>query len=226
MSASDCRVARRTAALLLAGVAFAAHAQEDRRELQARRLQQRVQQLQQEQAGQQAELQRAKQEKSNLEAALEKARSEAGNTRGAARQAAGLKAQLEAVGGEREALKVALAKAQAERDEAQAQLAQQKATLDEMRGSLKAWGQQVTALQTLTRSQSGLLRSCSANNDALVKLGHELLGRYEHKGLGETLASQEPFLQTRRVALEQYGQDTREQIRRAAFDPLSADATK
>lgn len=227
MCASDRRLPRAVLLLLLLACAVpAVHAQEDRRELQARRLQQRVQQLQQEQAGQQAQLQQAQQDKRELQAALEKARTEAGGVRNAARQAADLKARLQAANDERAALQAAVAKAQAERDEALAQLEQQKVTADEMRASLKTWGAHTAAMRELSRTQSKLLRGCSADNEALVKLGQALLDRYANKGVVESLTTQEPFLQTRRVTLEQYAQETRERLRQLSFDPLADETPK
>ncbi|HEX5357295.1 MAG TPA: hypothetical protein VFW93_13835 [Aquabacterium sp.] len=79
-------------------------------------------------------------------------------------------------------------------------------TLEDSKAQAARQGQQAAA--ALASSQSRLQNvsdqheQCRTQNAALYELGQDLLGRYERKGLVEVLTSQEPFIQTARVTLE------------------------
>ncbi len=51
-------------------------------------------------------------------------------------------------------------------------------------------------------AREGDLKQCVDNDMALYKIGNEVLDRYEHKGVFESLREREPFTKIKRVQLE------------------------
>ncbi|NIK88960.1 type IV secretory pathway VirJ component [Rhizomicrobium palustre] len=63
------------------------------------------------------------------------------------------------------------------------------------------------------------LAACQIKNEALLKIGFELLDRYENTGFGDVLGRREPFTGIKRVELQNIAQDTREKLRDNAVKP-------
>ncbi len=198
------RVLRSVTALALALSATVTWAQADkdaeqlkRLKLQVRQAQQQQQEAQDAQAKADQARQQAEQSLKTLDGDVQKQRAAAGN---AQRKAAALDKELAQLKGEHERVKAELAAITEKHQllQASSRSAQEKAIASEAR--LTQEGQQLT--QQLQR--------CTADNGTLVSLGHELLVRYENKGIGDVLSASEPFVQTGRVKLEnfkaQYGQ--------------------
>lgn len=201
-----------------------------REQEQIRRLRQQVQQLQQEQAGAQqqrqqaeAEQRRAAAERQDLEAGLRRSRGEIGNARTEARlateRAQQLEQQLSAARAESQALQDSLTATRAQLQQAQAALAQTQARL----GTLQAAHAELNAAH---RDRGDQLGRATSSNLALHRLGVELLDRYRNKGVAEALATQEPFLQTKRVELENLVQDYRDRLDGERLRPAPAGSAK
>lgn len=198
-------------ALLAAGAQ--AQSTADREQEQLRRLRLQIRQLQQEQASAQEAQTRADKGRAQAEQALKAAQAEAG--------------QRQATAGRRAA---ALAQeAQGLRDD-NAQLRQQ---IAQLKSQLQAQQTAATRSQDQTRAALADARAvqqaldtrhaqCRADNAALHALGTELLQRYEHKGVAEVLAAQEPFFQMARVRLENTAAQYRDKLDAARFKEPSA----
>jgi chromosome segregation ATPase len=224
------RVGAGLAALLLAGSALAQPAP-SREQEQIRRLRLQVQQLQQAQSSQAAAsalaLQQAQAGQAALQQQLAAAQPELRRLR--ARQAdqalalaEGAQAlqALQAQRQERAALDARLAGQASELTAAQQELAQQKKALQD---ALRLADQRALALADLQArhgSQAQGLQACLASNQALHGLGLDLLQRYADKTVAEVLAENEPFVQTRRVALENLMQGYRDKLDAQALRTL------
>jgi chromosome segregation ATPase len=186
-----------------------AHADNKKDQEMVHRLRQQLQQLRQEQQSAQEQMARATQEGTAAQEQLKKSRSELGSIKSsaavAARRAAALASELDALKAERDALQAKLVDTQAAAVQANTALAQTNQALIERSTGL-------VQLQSMHQAQGQQLQSCSAHNVELYRLGTDLLQRYENKGMVDTLTTQEPFLQTRRVKLENLVQDYRDQL--------------
>ena len=178
-----------------------------------RRLRQQLQQLQQEQSTQQQAAQRTTAEKIELQGKLDKATASVGQIRAsvAAQTGRATKAQQEAaaLAEERDRMQARVAETQAELERTAQRLDQTGKSLEQSRVEVGNGQRTIalreaafTALDERHALQSRNLQTCAANNQALFSLGHELLTRYANKGVGEAMAAAEPFLQSKRVALE------------------------
>jgi len=210
--------------LLLAAVpaAFAQQAPSREQEL-IRRLRQQVQQLQQAQAEQQQAAIRAGAELATLQKRFDALQADAGRLRGAAASQTRSAAELTS---ERDALTAANGALQARLDEAKTELEQRAKAQEQLRAEL-AQGRALLDtraatfgdLQARHQRQAQGLQACIDNNARLHALGLELLDRYERKGVGELLHTQEPLLQFGRVRLENLLQGYREQLDQSALKP-------
>lgn len=187
------------AALLVASsmLMLNAHAEGDREQEQVRRLKMQLRQVQQQQEAAVQEAQsKAEADKAALSQTLKSAQSEAASQRAAAGAAS---RRMKALSDELEALKQDKAKLSGE-------LVQLKQLLDDT--AAKAASQQSQSTQTIASWESRNKQladandQCRVNNAALYQLGIDLLAKYEHKGFGEVMAVNEPFLMTARVKLE------------------------
>ncbi|KPF47816.1 hypothetical protein IP87_00405 [beta proteobacterium AAP121] len=183
---------------MLAGLLAAgpAQAQDDRAaERAARRQQLQLQQLQQ-------QVSQAEAEKARLQQAQEQAEKQAGErARAVARASAAEKAAVErtrlleaekATLQQRiEALEQA---AVAQRQETAAALAAKDAELARTAAALQAQTGARQEWQQRFGQQVRLVTECSEKNDRLVKLGAELLARWQGKGVMEALRQREPVL--------------------------------
>jgi hypothetical protein len=186
-----------------------------------RRLRLQVQQLQQEQSAQQTALQQANAQRLESARQLQTAQVGLQRLRAAAAAQAGsatlAQQDLQALRDERTALQARLdaqgaALALANQDRQQLRGAQA-----ELQRALQAQQAQRLTLETHGLSLAQGLQDCSANNKALHTLGQELLQRYADKGVGQVLWQAEPFLQFKRVALENLKQDYQDKLDQSLF---------
>ncbi len=206
-----------------------------REQEQVRRLRQQVQQLQQEQATQQqaaqsaatAQVAQAAQTKIALDAAqAEVRRLRASQAKGATEAQKEIE-QQRAVGA---ALQARLDQVQTELQEGRRSLTQSRSEGADAARKLAVRETQLGELTERHVRQAQGLQQCIVNNQALRDLGSELMQRYADKGVAEVLGHNEPFLQTRRVALEnllQGYQDKLDQLvlKAAAAAPGTSPAT-
>ena len=187
-----------------------------REQEQLRRLRQQLQQLQAEQSQAQQQAQRATAESNKLTEQLKAAQAESARSRAIvaqrSREGAALEAERAAWATEKNSLQAELGRLKQTQDDSSLRLQRTSTELTETRVRLTT---SETAGAGLRRERSlvgELLDKCSANNTELLRVGHELLGRYGNFGIGETLAAREPFLQFKRVQLENLAQDYRSRI--------------
>jgi len=204
-----------------------------REQEQLRRLRQQLQQLQQQQTTDQEAARRATAEQTAAQAKLLSTQGEHKRLRAAlaaqtqataeAQQAlAALRTELEALRQASEAQRADLASSQ----QALAQLRAENAQLQRNVANRLATHADLDARH---RSQAQGLQTCMANNQALHALGLELLQRYADKGLTEVLAHNEPFLQTRRVALDNLVQGYQDKLDQQALKapaPAASSSTR
>jgi chromosome segregation ATPase len=171
------------------------HAQDKRADEQVRRLRQQVQELQQAQSGQEAALAKANQERT----ALSKQVGEAGQARSAAaeasRRALAASGEAQRLRKEKEALQSELSALKAELDKARSELSVSQTTQKVMASTL-------SATQSSLKGNEQKLQSCVSHNGELIALGRELLSNY----VSVATSSSEPFVQVKRVALENQAQ--------------------
>jgi chromosome segregation ATPase len=215
------------AACLLAALALPVGAQSNTREQeQLRRLRQQVQQLQQAQAAQQQAAQSATAQAAQAKTALDATQAELRRLK--ASQASQAKGATEAQK-EIEQLRVASAALQARLDQAQTELqdgtrslAQSRTESADAARKLMFRETQLGELAERHVRQAQGLQQCIVNNQALRDLGSELMQRYADKGVAEVLAHNEPFLQTRRVALENLLQGYQDKLDQLALKAAAA----
>lgn len=192
-----------------------------REQEQLRRLRQQVQQLQQQQTTDQEAARRATAEQSAAQAKLQGAQGEHKRLRAA------LAAQTQAAAEAQQALATSRAELEALRQTSETQradLASSQQALAQLRTENAQLQRNVANrlathadLDARHRSQAQGLQTCMANNQALHALGLELLQRYADKGLTEVLAQNEPFLQTRRTALDNLVQGYQDKLDQQAL---------
>ena len=204
-----------------------------REQEQIRRLRQQVQQLQDERTAAQDMARKSGNEKKIAEEAkadLEGQTKRLGSSLEAVRNKAAaqtrrvneLEAGLAAIRTERDAIR-------AQQSDTTQRLAQERATLAQARAQqavqqtqLVGQQTQLAALGTQKDALSSQLDAAVRNNLALHALGLELLSRYEGKGVLESLSAREPFLQIKRVELENLVQDYRDKLDRQRVIPAKA----
>jgi chromosome segregation ATPase len=228
MSASErLRPLRRLpAALLLAAAMAAAWGQQPTREQeQIRRLRQQVQQLQQDQSAQTQAVQRANADKADVKAKLDAAEAESRRLRGAAasqtKSAAVAQQELQALREQHAALQTSADELKAALQASSGSLAKLRSEHTELQSTLTLRDAALAELGARHLTQAQGLQSCIANNQALVGLGRELLQRYADKGMAEVLAQNEPFLQFKRVALENLLQGYQDKLDQQALKPAA-----
>lgn len=179
-----------------------AHAQGEREQEQVRRLKLQLRQVQQQQdvAVQEAKAQ-ADAAKAAVAQSLKSAQGDAALQRQAANTAS---RRVRALNDELDALKKDKDQLAAELAQVQKSLLQAKASLAQQQAQAEQAAQALSASQGHGKQASQALAQCVAQNAELVSLGQTLLARYEQKGLGEVMASNEPFLQLSRVKLENF----------------------
>lgn len=215
---------------LLAGATLlgAAHAQQanSREQEQLRRLRQQLQQLQQEQTSAQQQAQRAAAESSKLAEQLKAEQAAAARLQSGAvargRALATLQQELATLKSERDALLAELGRTKESQGQTVQQLERSNGELNGMRQRLLASDANVAGLLRERMVGREQLEKCTAHNTELLRVGQELLGRYGNFGLGESLALREPFLQLKRVQLENLAQDYRSRLDEQRYQPQPA----
>jgi chromosome segregation ATPase len=209
MSGSDLG---RTLAALVCGVVLGASVlpawsqQPSREQEQVRRLRQQLQQLQQQQAEQQQAVQRIEAEKAQALGKLQAADADLKRSQGAvaarARQEGQLVKELQDLRDQSTRLGAELEALKTESQASVRNLQQQRNDQATVQRRLEQREAALADLQARHANQAQGLQACIANNQALYTLGRDLLQRYADKGISDVLAQSEPFLQTRRVAME------------------------
>ena len=225
MRASDAARLALLAMLCLAAGPLAAQ-QNTREQEQLRRLRQQLQQLQQGQSAQQdaaaqaaAETTAAKAQLAAVQADLQRAR---GAAVGQGRNAAALQQQLDTLRADAGTRQLRTEQLQAQLQDSGKSLEQQRSSGSDLQRRLSQRETELADLGARHRGQAGGLQACIANNAALRTLGHELLQRYADKGLGETFAHTEPFVQRGRVQLENLVQGYQDKLDQQALAVPSA----
>ena len=90
--------------------------------------------------------------------------------------------------------------------------AKQSGQLAELRAQLKEQVAQRAAAEEQLQVQTGNFNVCYGNNKQLLDLNHELLDRYQNKGVFAALRQQEPFTGRAQVEVENLVQDYRYKI--------------
>jgi len=76
-------------------------------------------------------------------------------------------------------------------------------------------------LQTNVTNTATLLEACESKNAELRKVGHEILDAYSKFDFGDAFGANEPFIQQRRVELENQAQTFGDRIDNGRYDPRS-----
>jgi chromosome segregation ATPase len=203
-----------------------AQAQQNRDQELIRRLRQQLLQLQQEQSAQQQAAQSAQAEKVELQKERDALKAELGRARSAASaqtaRAGEAEQQAGALRGEREQLRTRVLELEADLERRGQSIQALRGELATARRTIGLREEALAGLQARHKVQAEGLQICIVNNDALHKLGLELLDRYAGKGVAEVLAVNEPFLQFKRVELENLVQGYRDKIDQQAVKGASA----
>lgn len=105
-------------------------------------------------------------------------------------------------------------------------LAAQNQAISQMNDTLDKWKSAYNEAATVARAKEaeraqlatkldGLTKtatSCAAKNDALFKVGNEILDRYQHMDFGDALGAREPFIGFERVKLQKLVQDYHDKL--------------
>jgi chromosome segregation ATPase len=205
----------------LIGAALAQQAP-SREEEQIRRLRQQLQQLQQEvAAARQAEgTARAEAAQQVSEAQAEAARARSG-TRAQAERIAALEAELATQRMAASSTATALARSEGELATARQSLEVARIELERRAAGLRDAERSGGELLARFRQQNAALDLCTRNNQALRTLSLELLDRWQRHDWRDVLAAREPFIQSRRVTIENLVQGYEDRIERAWLAPES-----
>lgn len=199
------------AGIVSIGLATAVHAQTLEQQLRQQLADARsqLQDLQGQQAQWQAQKAQLQQERDAARKQLDAASAELGKDRSLSAQDAS-----------------ALSSERAARDQDEAQvrqlrkeLADANARLQTQQGHAKDLSAQLSAAQTQ-------VNTCTAKNQALYKIGNEILDAYSHMSLGRMLAAREPFAAKERVKLDNTAQAYGDRLYEQRYDPREAPAKK
>lgn len=210
------RVRAVLAGALLASLAGTAMAQQaDREQEQLKRLKLQMRQLQQSHAELQETQARTEQARVQAEKSASQAQVELAGQRQAAgsasRKVSTLSRELDEARQERARLAEQVEQLGRQLQEGASVAARERAEWQ------AAQARQNAAQQTLTAS----LDQCRGQNAQLYLLGTDLLSRYEHKGIAEVLAQQEPFFQRARVRLENTRDELQDKLDAARLKPAT-----
>lgn len=198
----------------------------DREQEQLRRLRLQVQQLQQEKSQAQDQAARAQAEKAQLGDELKKLQAAAGGQRSsaaaAARQATALEQDLAAARAEHETIRAELDKAAQELARLRELLPQREAELARRADTLRTRDESLARAEGEGQRQALQLDICADNNASLVRIGTDLSDMLARVGLFDRIAATEPFLQLRRVQLENLSQTWRDRAEAQRFNPAAA----
>jgi chromosome segregation ATPase len=204
--------------------------QASREQEQLRRVRQQLQELQQQQTAAQDAARRAEADKAAAQTAAKREvdgvqadlrRLRAGQS-AQAKAVAEQQQALEALRTERDALKTSADGLGTQLAASQADAARLRSQIAELQASLGQRSSTLSALTDRHQVQAQGLQTCIANNQALHDTGLELLDRYAGKGVADVLAQREPFLQLKRVALENLLQGYQDKLDLLALKPAAS----
>ena len=218
------------ACLLALSLPAAVQAQANTREQeQLRRLRQQLQQAQQELGEAQAQAQAAQAKQKAAEQQLTQAQAQRAASARPRAPAAVPAAQLQALQQQLEEEKRLRQTAQEEQQRLRDTLSQaqtrQTQTQDALRrsaGELEDERNQLRQVRAEAQNGQSLLATCRQHNTALLDIGEELIGRHGRFGFGESAAVREPFLQFKRVELENLAQTYRAKLSAQRVRPATA----
>lgn len=232
-------LARGLAALLCGAVVTGTLAQQQpsREQEQLRRLRLQVQELQKDQATQRESVQRADAEKAASAAQLQKTTDQVATLQGelrrgrtaSAAQTLALDAaqkQLDAERQERAALQARLDRSQTELQANARSIERQRIDAAELQRRLGTGETALASLSARHSVQATGLQTCIANNQTLRDIGLDMLQRYATKTVADVLAQNEPFLQVRRVAMENLVQGYEDKLDAQALKPAPGTVLK
>jgi chromosome segregation ATPase len=121
-----------------------------------------------------------------------------------------------------------------------AALASERSAREQAQGQVQQLQKQVAAASAKERDQEGRdndlatqlstvqaqVTTCTAKNQALYKVGNEILDAYSHIGVGTVLASREPFAASERVKLENTAQAYGDKLYEQRYDPRATSVKK
>jgi chromosome segregation ATPase len=113
-----------------------------------------------------------------------------------------------------------LAASQQQLEQAQKALAQWKEGYDKAAVAFRSRDAEAKSFEAQYHEASMHAQTCDRNNAQLVDLGNELLLRYKHKTVGETLDQNEPLTQLGRIKLEKLAQEYHIRVTDLTVPPL------
>lgn len=203
------RMSRLMIPCLSMALAGSLHAQSLEEQLrgQLREARGQVQELQNEQAGWQAQKASVEGERDQARKALAQAQAEL------ARYQSGAAGDGAALRGEREA-----------RQQAEAALAQGRASAAQDAAHLQEQQARNTSLSSELDAARHQLTTCTARNEALYQVGNEVVDAYAHIDLGAVVASRQPFAAAARVKLENAAQAYGDRLYEQRYRPAAETA--
>jgi len=193
-------------ALVLLGLAGSLHAQslEEQLRSQLRDARSQLQDLQNEQASWQAQKASAESERDQARKALEQSQAEL------ARYKSGVAGDGAALKSERDA-----------RQRAEEALLQDRASATKNAALLQDQQGRATALSAQLDAVRKELSTCTARNEALYKIGNEVVDAYAHMDMSTVLASRQPFAASARVKLENAAQGYGDRLYEQRYRPAA-----
>jgi len=215
--------------IAVAALLAPAWAQQDDRsaERAARRQQMQLQQLQQQVTQTQAEKAKLETDRASIEKELAERNRAASRAsaaeRAAERAAAEREKQLEAEKAQLQARVAELEQAAlALRAEAEAALTKKDSELAQAAAAFRSRGDERDQWQQRFGEQVRMVTACTDKNERLVKLGAELLSRWQDKGVMDALKQREPLLGLGDVQMFNLVQDYRDKTENEKFVPRQA----
>ncbi len=197
---------RLATSLALLGLAGSLHAQtlEEQLRSQLRDTRSQLQDLQNEQASWQAQKASMESERDQARKALEQAQAELARYKsGAAGDGAALKSERDA------------------RQRAEEAVAQGRTAAAESAARLQEQQSRNTALTTQLDGVRKELSTCTARNEAMYKIGNEVIDAYAHIDMGTVMASRQPFAASSRVKLENAAQGYGDRLYEQRYRPAA-----
>lgn len=197
---------RLATSLALLGLAGSLHAQtlEEQLRSQLRDTRSQLQDLQNEQASWQAQKASVESERDQARKALEQAQAELARYKsGAAGDGAALKSERDA------------------RQRAEEAVAQGRTAAAESAARLQEQQSRNAALATQLDDVRKELSTCTARNEAMYKIGNEVIDAYAHIDMGTVMASRQPFAASSRVKLENAAQGYGDRLYEQRYRPAA-----
>jgi chromosome segregation ATPase len=153
-------------------------------------------------------------EKAALEKERDDARKEAGAARAAAKTASGMSPEASR----------ALAAERQKREAAEAELQRGKADASSAAVALRTAETERARLAKELEAAKGQVDACTARNVQMYRVGQEVIAAYENIGVGDVVASRQPFAARARVKLENAAQSFGDRLYEQRFDPRAGQA--